>query len=141
MAATVIDSMADHWAESKPADYKGQDLDKALKAYEALESKMPTIPSNLIPSIPESKVSAIDECIANVKSTIAELEKGKTYLNQLITAAKAVQTAASKTSADLTKLAKGKKDAKEELKYKNAASTANFIGSSAAQSMKQCKGS
>ena len=79
-------------------------------------------------------VSAIYACIAKLKSAITELEKGKVILNQVATALQAVQTAACKASADLTKLAKGKDVDRTE--YKNAAITANSIGSLAADALK-----
>jgi hypothetical protein len=135
MGATVVNALtSSYWAGHKPADYKGQDLDKALKAYEPLAGKSVTIPSSLIPPVPKASVSAIDACIAKLKSAITELEKGKVILNQVATALQAVQTAAGKASADLIKLAKGK-DA-DETEYKNAAITANSIGSLAADALK-----
>jgi hypothetical protein len=139
MAATVT-TLSESWADAKPAGYKNQDLDKAIKAYEGLESKAPTMPNNLIPSAPESKIGSIDNCIDGAKNAISELEKAKKHLDQMIKALDAVQKAASKTSAELTKLAKTKKDAEEEQHYKNAASIATFVGGSAGASIKQWKG-
>ena len=56
----------------------------------------------------DASVKEFDSCIAKLKSAIAELEKGKTYLNQMVTALKKVQDAASKTAAELSKLARTK---------------------------------
>src|SRR5262245_38151182 len=135
MGATVVNALtASYWAGHKPADYKGQELDRALKAYEPLAGKSVTIPSSLIPPVPKSKIGDIDACIAKLKSAVTELEKGKVILNQIVTALQAVQAAAGKASADLTKLSKGK-DA-DETAYKNAAITANSIASLAADALK-----
>jgi hypothetical protein len=138
MGATVVNALtASYWAGNKPVDYKNQDLDKALKAYEPLAGKTAKIPSNLIPPVPKSTITDIDDCIAKLKNAITELEKGKVILNQVITALQAVQGAAGKTSADLTKLSKGKDV--DESKYKFAATSASSIGSFAADALKNYK--
>ncbi|MCI0685240.1 MAG: hypothetical protein L0Y71_24335 [Gemmataceae bacterium] len=131
MAATVVNALsASHWAGHKPAGYKGQDLDKALKAYEPLAGKTITIPSNLIPSAPKAKVGEVDTCISKLKHAVTELEKGKVLLSQIATALKAVQSAALKASTDLNKLSKGKDV--DESEYKNAAISASSIAGIAA---------
>ncbi len=135
MGAQVVNGLtASFWAERKPAGYKGTDLDKALKAYEPLAGKSVTIPSSLIPPVPKPKVSEIDACLAKLKNASTELDKAKTALNQVITALQAVQGAASKTSADLNKLSKGKDV--DESEYKNAVATANSIATLAAGELK-----
>jgi len=135
MGATVVNGLtASYWAGNKPPDYKNTDLDKALKTYEGVAGKTLKIPKDLIPPVPKSNVGDIDDCIAKMKSAISELEKGKTILNQIVTALKAVQAAAAKTSADLTKLSKGKDV--DESKYKAAATNASSIGSLAAGELK-----
>jgi hypothetical protein len=138
MGATVTNALtSSYWASNKPDDYKTQDLDKALKAYEGVAGKTVKIPNNLIPPVPKSSVKDIDDCINKLKSAISELEKGKTALGQSVTALKAVQAAASKAAADLAKLSKGK-DA-DETKYKNAVAAANAISSAAADALKDCQ--
>src|SRR5947209_2003335 len=102
MGATVVNGLtASFWADHKPADYKNQDLDRALKTYESSAGKTVRIPSNLIPPVPKSTVTDIDSCVTKLKSAITELEKGKVILNQIVTALQGVQTAANKTSSDL----------------------------------------
>src|SRR5262245_13882699 len=138
MAATVVNSLtASYWAGNKPNGYKGQDLDKALKAYEPLAGKTVIIPKDLIPSVPKAQVGDIDACITKVKSAITELEKGKVMLNQFISALQAVQAAGGKTAAELTKLSKGKDV--DETEYKNAAASANSIAVGAAETIKSYK--
>jgi hypothetical protein len=138
MGATVVNALtSSFWASRKPDDYKAQDLDRALKTYEGVAGKSVKIPSNLIPPVPKAAVSDIDDCITKMKSAITELEKGKTVLNTQVTALQAVQSAASKTSADLIKLSKGKDV--DENKYKNAAASASSVGSAAADALKDVK--
>ena len=138
MGATVVNGLtASYWASNKPADYKGQDLDKALKTYEPLGGKTLKIPSSLIPPVPKPTIGEIDDCIAKLKAAITELEKGKVTLNQIVTALQGVQAAASKTSADLTKLSKGKDV--DESEYKAAATRASSVGSLAADALKDVK--
>lgn len=134
MAATVINGLsASHWAGWKPADYKGQDLDSALKAYEPLAGKTITFASSLMPAAPKLNIRAIDGCIADLKTSITEMEKGKAILNQVAGALRAVQSAGFKVSADLNKLSKGKDV--DEQKYQAAATVAGSIASSAAEAL------
>ena len=139
MAATVVNGLtAGYWAKSKPDDYKGQNLDKALKTYEGLAGKGITIPSNLIPKVPKPNVSEIEECITGLESAVTELHKGLAFLKQIGTALTGVQGAAAKAAADLEKQAKTKADDAKK-KYEDAASTANSIGSLAASASKDYK--
>ena len=138
MGARVVNALTvSYWADHKPADYKGQDLDRALKAYESVAGKTVKIPSNLIPPVPKSTITDIDDCIAKLKSAITELDKGKVILNQIVTTLQAVQAAGGKASADLTKLSKGKNV--DETEYKNAATSANTIASLAADALNDYK--
>lgn len=121
MGAKVISTglKAGDWAESKPSDYKGNELDTALKAYEAEAAKGWTIPSGA----PTAKAGEI-------KAYIAELNKTLTSLASLSAAAGKVSAAATKTAADLKKLAK---DAKDPNAYNSAAGVASTIGANAAK--------
>ena len=135
MGATVVNSLtASYWAGNKPKSYKGQDLDRALKAYETVAAKGGIqIPSNLIPKVPQPKIGEIDSCIKDLNNAVTELQKGMTILKQIATALQAVQNAAYKTSGDLTKLSKGKGvDPKE---YENASISADSVGSIAADAL------
>ena len=131
MGATVANALtSSYWAGAKPKDYKGQDLDRALKTYEGLAGKSNLkIPANLIPRVPQGKIGEIDGCIKDLNNAVTELQKGLTVLKQVATALQAVQGAAAKTSADLTKLSKGK-DADQDA-YQNAAANANSVGAAA----------
>ncbi len=138
MGASVANALtAGYWAGVKPKDYKGQDLDKALKSYEGVAGKTVKIPNNLIPGTPKATIGDIDDCIAQMKNAITELEKGKVMLNQTVTALQAVQSAASKASGDLMKLSKGKDVDEDE--YKNAATSANSVGDAASSKLKDFK--
>lgn len=121
MGAKVIPTglKAGDWAESKPSDYKGNDLDTALKAYEAEAAKGWTIPADP----PTAKAGEI-------KTYIAELNKTLASLATLTAAAGKVSAAAAKTAADLKKLAK---DAKDPNAYNSAAGVASSIGANAAK--------
>ena len=130
MGATVVSGLSSaNWAKSKPADYKGQDLDKALKGYEALAGKGISIPNNLIPKIPKPSVAEIGSCITDLESAVTDLQKGLAILRQTVTALQAVQGAEGKPSADLRKLAKGKQDKDA---YENAAAAAEAVSTAAA---------
>jgi hypothetical protein len=127
MAATVVTNTltASYWAGLKPPGYKGADLDKALKAYEAVAGKPITLPARL-PALPQAKLGEVDNCIKELQAAIAELQKTQALLKQVIGALQAVQGAAGKTSAELTKLSKGKDV--DEHAYKNASTSAGSIG-------------
>ena len=135
MGATVVNGLtASYWASHKPADYKGQDLDKALKVYEPLASKGISIPGNLIPKVPKATAGEIDTCIKDLQSAITELQKGQAFLKQIVAALQAVTGASGKAAADLRKLAKGKDADKDACE--NAAITADSIGGLAAGEIK-----
>ena len=110
MGATVSTVGASSWKSAKPAGYKNGDLDKAIAAYETAFAKIKSMkaPYKLIQNLPTAKVSEMDKCIGELKTALTEYEKCKEMINAVITAAKAVQTAGTKTAADLTKLSKGK---------------------------------
>src|SRR5262245_33806783 len=101
MGATVVSGLSSaNWTKSKPADYKGQDLDRALKVYDAFSGKSNiTIPGNLIPKVPKATIGEIEGCIKDLTNAITELQKGLVILKQVATALQGVQGAAGKTSA------------------------------------------
>ena len=129
MAATVVNALTvSHWAENKPSDYKGTDLDKALKAYEGVAGKKAQIVTSAIdPLTKKAGVSDIDGYIATCKQAITVMEKAKVIQSEIANALKAVMNAGNKASADLGKLSKGKDV--DESKYKNASISASSIAS------------
>jgi hypothetical protein len=110
MGATVVSGnlSSAYWARSKPGDYKGQDLDRALKSYEALAGKSISIPSNLIPKVPKPRIGEIESCVTQLESAVTELHKGVAILKQTVAALQAVQGAAGKAAGDLRKLARAR---------------------------------
>lgn len=139
MGATVVDTSLNlaNWTKNKPSDYKGTDLDTALKAYEAVKKKSVTMPAQL-PTPPASSVSGLEKCIKEIQSVVTDMQKGVTYLKELSTGLQKVGTAASKTAGDLQKLAKDK-DGQSKKEYMNAATVASGMGSQAASLVKQLK--
>jgi hypothetical protein len=136
MGATVVNNLtASYWAKAKPADYKNQDLDKALKTYEGVAGKTVTIPNDLVPKTPKSKVSEIEKCIKDLQNAVTELTKAKTMLKEITSALEGVQSAAGKVITDLNKQAKGKSD-DDKTKYENAAASASGIATCAAGQLK-----
>jgi exonuclease VII small subunit len=137
MGATVVSGStaltAANWAKSKPADYKGQDLDRALKSFEAAAGKSISIPNNLIPKVPKPSIGEIETCITGLESAVTELQKGLAILRQIVAALQAVQGAAGKAAGDLRKLAKGKDSDKDA--YESAAGAADFIGAAAGDAL------
>ena len=135
MGATVVDGLtASNWAENKPKDYKNQELDNALKAYEAIAAKGTVqIASNLMPSVPQAKIKEIEACIKGLNNAITELQKGMTSVKQVATALQAVQNASAKVSVELTKLSKGK--GVDQSQYEGASTSASSIGSLAADAL------
>jgi hypothetical protein len=130
MAATVVNSLtASYWAENKPSDYKGADLDKALKAYEGVASKKAQIVTSTIDPLKKAGVSDIDGYIATCKQAITVMEKAKVIQSDIGNALKAVVSAGNKASSDLTKLSKGKDV--DESQYKSASTRASSIASMA----------
>ena len=118
---------------TKPKNYKGMDLDNALKAYQPFAGKTVDVSKNLIPGVPKPSVKAFEDCITKMKSAIAELEKGKTYLNQIISALNKVQDAANKTATELNKLANTKNVDGSD--FQAGATRASSIGSLAADAL------
>jgi hypothetical protein len=130
--ADIGDLSSSAWAGKKPKNYKGADLDKALKAWESLAAKPVTFPPALIPAAPAFKLSEIEGCAVLLKAAITEVEKLKKAVSERVTALKAVATAGAKASADLMKLSKGKKLNDDEVKeYRGAAIEAESLGRSA----------
>jgi len=136
MGATVVSGnlSSAYWAKSKPADYKGQDLDRALKSYEGLAGKSITIPSSLIPSVPKSSIKEVEKCITQLQAAVTELQKGVGILKQTVGALKAIQGAAAKAAGELRKQADGAGANKQA--YQNAAGVAEAIGGGAGNALK-----
>jgi hypothetical protein len=127
MGATVVNNLTvGYWTKAKPADYKNQDLEKALKTYEGVAGKTATIPNDLVPKTPKAKVSEIESCLKSLQNAVTELTKAQTFLKSITSALEGVQAAAGKVSADLYKQAKGKSD-DDKSKYENAAASASGI--------------
>lgn len=135
MAARVTsigDLSSSAWAGKKPKNYKGADLDKALKAWDALAAKPVKFPPDLIPAAPEGTLSKIEGCAVMVQAAIKEIDKLGADLEVRIKALKAVSAAAGKTNAELMKLSQDKKLKPDEVKeYRSAAIEAGTLGSSA----------
>lgn len=126
-----------NWTSSKPEDYKGTGLDKALQAWEGLAKQKVEIPKDLIPAPPACKAGALKDYVGELKKVLAELEKGKGLVNQFIGGLNAVQAAGGKTAAELIAAAKAKGvDEQKAQKYQDAASQASSIASAAAAAMK-----
>lgn len=137
MGATVVDTSVNsaNWTKQKPADYNGKDLDKALKTYEGLVSQGPSVPASL-PTMPKMSGKELGACIKTLESAIDDMKKAVAFLKKLGDALKAVNSAATKTSAELQKLAKDMTgDAKN--KYLSAASAAAGIGAQASSSQQK----
>jgi hypothetical protein len=134
MGATVVNTSltASSWTKAKPPDYKGKDLETALKAAEGLDAKKIAIPAKL-PTVPKLKISEIETCITELESDIITLQKALADLKKMESAFQAVCNAADKTSSDLQKMEKDKKATEDQKqKYSSAAQTASVIGSNAA---------
>lgn len=66
MAATVVNApTASPWTGHKPAGYKAQDLEKALKTYEPLASQSLAMPTKA-PSAPKATVSDMDAYLTSM---------------------------------------------------------------------------
>jgi len=137
MGAIAVSSLnSANWIKSKPADYKGQDLDKALKAYEVLAAKGVSMPNSL-PKLPKPTIKEINSCITDLEATVTEFHKTLATLNQIVAALQAIQGAAGKATADLQKLAKGK-DADKDA-YDSAIAAASAAGSAAVSAMAELR--
>ncbi|HEX2474373.1 MAG TPA: hypothetical protein VHK01_06500 [Lacipirellulaceae bacterium] len=134
MGATVVSNSltASSWTKAKPADYKGKDLENALKAAEGLDAKKIAMPANL-PTVPKLKTSEIESCITELEADIITLQKALAELKKMESAYQAVSIAADKTTSELAKMEKDKKATDDQKqKYDIAAQTASVIGSNAA---------
>lgn len=128
---------AANWASSKPEDYKGTELDKALQAWDGMAKTRIDIPKDLIPSPPACKVGALKDYVGELKKVLTELDKGKGMVKQYIGGLSAVQAAGGKAAAELTTAAKAKGvDEQKAQKYQIAASQAGSIASAAASAAK-----
>src|SRR6187455_2909013 len=87
---------SENWTSTKPEDYKGAELEKALSGWEALANQTVEIPDDLIPAPPECKVSTLTKYVDELKSVIKELDEAKKLVNQYITALKTLQAAGNK---------------------------------------------
>ena len=123
MAAIIHDVLcASHWAGHKPAGYKCEVLDTALKDYELAADKLTDIPHYVIPTVRVWKINQIDASIANLKRAMTALDKFKASVHPVIDALKTVQAAADQAKAELTELAKSDEvDAKQYLYAANQA--------------------
>jgi hypothetical protein len=137
MGATVVDCSVNtgNWNKQKPDGYDSKDFDKAIKAYESLSAKAPSVPA-AFPAMPGQSVKEYESCMKTLDSTTADMKKAVTFMKQMGDALKSVSSAAGKTAADLQKQAKDK-DGAEKNKYLSAASTASGIGAQATASAKK----
>jgi hypothetical protein len=137
MGATVVDSSVNtgNWSKQKPDGYDSKDFDKALKAYDTLVSKAPSVPA-AFPAMPGQNVKEYETCMKTLDSAIADMKKAVTYMKQLSDSLKTVASTGGKTAADLQKQAKDK-DGAEKNKYLSAASTASAISGQATASAKK----
>lgn len=103
---------ASAWAGKKPKNYKGNDLDKALTAWEKL--KPVKFPQDLLPEAPAFKLSEIEGCEAMLKGAIKDIEKLKKEVEEQVKALKAVSSAGDKAASELKKMSKDKKLSKDE---------------------------
>ena len=134
MGATVVDTSltVSAWTKAKPAEFKGKDLENALKGVEGLDTKKIAMPAKL-PTLPKLKISEIESCITQMEADIITLQKALAELKKIDSALKAVSSAASKTASELEKMEKDKKASDDQKqKYSGAARTASVIGSNAA---------
>jgi hypothetical protein len=137
MGATVVDCSVNtgNWSKQKPDGYESKDFDKALKAYDSLAAKPPSVPA-AFPAMPAQSVKEFEACMKTLDSTIADMKKAVTFMKQLSDALKTVGSTGGKTADDLQKQAKGK-DGAEKSKYLSAASTASGISAQATASAKK----
>jgi chromosome segregation ATPase len=134
MGATVVNTSltVSAWTKAKPADFKGKDLDNALKGAEGLDAKKIAMPAKL-PTVPKLKISEIETCVTELEADIITLQKALAELKKMESAFQAVSSAANKTSSELQKMEKDKKASEDQKqKYHSAAQTASVMGSNAA---------
>jgi hypothetical protein len=141
MAATVVSSSlsASDWTKQKPAEYKGKELETALKGVEGLDSKKFAMPTKLS-TVPKLKISEIETCITEMEADIVTLKKALAELKTSQASLQAVTSAANKTSSELLKMAKDKKASDDQKKkYENASQVALAIGSRASTTLGSIK--
>lgn len=135
MAAIIHEALcASHWAGHKPANYKDENLDEALKDYERATGSLTDIPYYQLPAVRIRKIRQIDASMAKLKKAMTALDKFKANLHPVITALQTVQAAAGKAIGELTELSKG--DDVEAKEYRNAACQAARIARLAASGVK-----
>jgi hypothetical protein len=125
--ATTIKLDSNGWSKAKPSDYKGKDLDAALKKYESASGKNVTMPKNM----PKGSIAEIQQCIKDLQVAVDGLKP-------ILAALQEVSSAAGKTVSDLDKQAKGKSD-DDKSKYQSAQNVANAIASEASKAMADIK--
>jgi hypothetical protein len=141
MAATVVSAAmtVSEWTKAKPADYKGKELETALKGAEGIDGMKVGMPAKMA-TVPKIKISEIESCITQMEADIITLQKALAELKKAQAALQAVESAAGKTSAELQKMAKDKKASEEQIKkYENASSTASAIGAKASTTINAIK--
>lgn len=84
--ATAINLSPGSWESSKPKDYKGKDLDAALKAYDEYRGK------------------AIQ--LDNSKLTVTDVKAALSWLERKVAALEAIRKACDKTAGELRKAGK-----------------------------------
>ncbi len=126
----ISDINSSAWAGKKPKCYKGNDLDKALSAWEKL--KPVKFPEGMLPEAPAFKLGEIEGCEAMVKGAIKDIEKLKKEVEEQVKALNAVTSASEKASSDLKKMYKDKKLKEEEQnECFSAANEADSLGRTA----------
>jgi len=129
MPAKVVNAElnAGVWIKAKPPDFKGKDLENALKRVEGIDAKNVAVP-DIKSKTPKLKVHEIEDCITEMESDVAALKKTLAELNKIRAALQAVVTAADKTESELEKMQKDKKASDDQKqKYKSAAQTVVII--------------
>jgi hypothetical protein len=115
------------WIKAKPPEFKGKDLELALKGVEGIDVKNVALP-DFKSKAPKLKIYEIEDCIKEMESDLAALKKALAEMNKFLTALRAVQSAAEKTKDELEKMAKDQKASEDQKeKYKSAAQTASAI--------------
>jgi hypothetical protein len=128
MGASVITVKLDaaSWVKAKPDDYKGKELETALKKYESVSSK----------GIPTMK--GTPKGIAEFQQCIKDLQSALDVLKPMHAALQDVAAACDKTIGDLSKQTKGKSD-DDQAKYKQAQNIVQDISSRASKALNEIK--
>jgi hypothetical protein len=141
MGATVVNTSltASAWTKAKPGEFKGKDLENALKSAEGIDPKKIGLPAKL-PTTPKLKISEIESCITELEADIIILQKALAELKKMESALQAVSSAANKTGSELEKMEKDKKATDDQKqKFRSAAHTALGIGSNASNILSKYK--